>query len=81
MDMYVVRLISTSLSLQSNQVKSSYHMELKGLQLCKKTVEKYKIQALITDRHPQIAKWLRETWKIPHFYDCWHIVKSKTFFY
>ena len=34
----------------------------------------------MTDRHRQIAKWIRENWDVAHFFDCWHIVKSKQMF-
>ncbi|XP_064636950.1 uncharacterized protein LOC135493502 [Lineus longissimus] len=69
------KIVATEM-VQSNQVKNSYNMELKGLQLCRDTLGEQDIKAFITDRHPQIAKWVREKWKVPHFYDCWHIVKS-----
>ena len=34
------------------------------------------VRALITDRHRQIAKWIREEWNVTHFFDCWHVVKG-----
>ena len=35
------------------------------------------IQLLVTDRHKQIAKWLRETHlEIKHYFDVWHVVKG-----
>ena len=48
--------------VQSSQVKSSNHMELKGLQetLSVRDQLKIKIKSLVTDRHKQIAKWLRD---------------------
>ncbi|KAA8577905.1 hypothetical protein FQN60_016827, partial [Etheostoma spectabile] len=33
-----------------------------------------KLDCIITDRHPQIQKFLRER-KIPQYYDVWHVAK------
>uniref|UniRef100_A0A1X7UA90 Uncharacterized protein n=1 Tax=Amphimedon queenslandica TaxID=400682 RepID=A0A1X7UA90_AMPQE len=61
--------------VQSNEVSSSNHMELEGL---KRAVAKIHnnnmvIQSLITKRHQQIIKWLRDMHPtIEHFYDVWH---------
>ena len=66
--------------MQSNKTNGSYGMELEGLKRCKKELEGYGIKALVTDRHRQIAKWIRENWDVAHFFDCWHIVKSKQMF-
>ena len=63
---------------QSSQVKSSNHMELKSLQETLTVLDQFKIKikSLVTDRHKQIAKWLRDHRPdIKHFFDCWHIVK------
>ena len=48
--------------VQSNQVKSSYHMELQGRQQTFQLFEQFqvKIKALITDRQKQIAAWVRK---------------------
>ena len=48
--------------IQSNQVKSPNHMELKGLQETLTVLDQFKIKikSLVTDRHKQIAKWLRD---------------------
>ena len=36
------------------------------------------IEAIVTDRHPHINKWLRETHpSIRHYYDVWHVAKGK----
>ena len=65
---------------QSNEVGGSYYMEKEGLQrvlnfLQKKDLE---IEALVTDRHRQINKWLRENYPdIQHYYDVWHVAKGK----
>ena len=45
------------------------------------------ITTFVSDRHASIAKWMREECtklckemktKIEHYYDCWHVAKSKT---
>jgi solute carrier family 8 (sodium/calcium exchanger) len=64
--------------MQSNEVKGSYHMEKEGLaraiQFLKK--KKFNIGVLVTDRHRQISKWLRENFPaIDHRYDIWHVAK------
>ncbi|XP_033103584.1 uncharacterized protein LOC117106294 [Anneissia japonica] len=65
--------------VQKNVVGGSYHMELEGLKLGVAAIgmEQLKIQALVTDRHAQVAKWIRENLKdIQHYYDVWHVAKS-----
>ncbi|XP_070547983.1 uncharacterized protein [Ptychodera flava] len=66
--------------VQSNEVGSSYGMELEGLKRCRQELEAYKdveVKAIITDRHRQVAKWIRENWtNVTHYFDCWHIVKG-----
>ena len=43
----------------------------RALQLLRK--KKFKIGTLVTDRHQQIAKWMRETFpSTDHRYDIWH---------
>ncbi len=35
------------------------------------------IESIVTDRHPQIQKWLRENLpEVIHFYDVWHVAKG-----
>ena len=47
--------------VRSNEVKSSAHMELKGLQNTEVFKDSgLKLSALVTDRHRQIQKWVRE---------------------
>lgn len=47
----------------------------RALQLLKKN--KLSIKVLVTDRHKQINKWLREKHpRIKHYYDVWHVVKG-----
>lgn len=39
--------------------------------------EKMSIGVLVTDRHRQINKWIRETHpSTKHYYDVWHVVKG-----
>lgn len=65
--------------LQSNEVGGSYHMEKEGLirVIHFLTENNLSIGVLVTDRHKQINKWLRENHKsISHYYDVWHVVKG-----
>ncbi|XP_074641225.1 uncharacterized protein LOC141898974 [Tubulanus polymorphus] len=64
--------------VQSTETGSANKMECEGLKRCYKTMKNFKVLALVTDMHLQIAKWVRENWSISHFYDCWHVVKSIT---
>ena len=35
------------------------------------------VQVLVTDRHKQIAKWMKETHpEIKHYFDVWHVAKG-----
>ena len=64
---------------QSNEVKSSYHMELEGLKRSLSVIKNQDvdIQTLVTDRHSGIKKYLREQEKdIDHRFDCWHMATS-----
>uniref|UniRef100_A0A3B3ZD51 Uncharacterized protein n=1 Tax=Periophthalmus magnuspinnatus TaxID=409849 RepID=A0A3B3ZD51_9GOBI len=65
------------LQLQSNEVEGSYHMELQGLKwsLAVLNAHGINLESLVTDRHPQIQKYLREE-NIIHHYDVWHIEKD-----
>ncbi|KAJ4947619.1 hypothetical protein JOQ06_009653, partial [Pogonophryne albipinna] len=61
----------------SNEVGGSYHMELEGL---KRSLELLKergvtLDCIVTDRHLQIQKFLRES-SITQFFDVWHIEKD-----
>ncbi|XP_071505513.1 uncharacterized protein [Diadema antillarum] len=65
--------------VQSNEVKSSYHMELEGYQRMHSylTSKGLTIGKLVTDRHRQLAKHVREaTPEICHMYDVWHVAKG-----
>lgn len=55
-------------------------MELEGL---RRSVAKIKEEGLmpdiiVTDRHPQITKWIKENLpETAHMFDVWHIAKCK----
>ena len=53
-----------------------------GLERClaKLTELGLEVGNLITDRHAQVAKWLRENYpNIDHRFDVWHIAKGELF--
>ena len=60
-------------------MKSSSHMEKESLVRC---VDFFKsqdinIQTLVTDRHVQIVKWVRENMpESIHLFDVWHVAKG-----
>lgn len=65
--------------LQSNEVKSSNHMEHMGLVRALKFLadNSLHVATLVTDRHNQIAKYMAEVNpEIEHRYDIWHVSKS-----
>ncbi|XP_063950920.1 uncharacterized protein LOC129260174 isoform X2 [Lytechinus pictus] len=67
--------------VQSNEVKNSSHMELEGYKRLhqKLTNEDLTIGRLVTDRHRQLAKYVRETSPgIVHVHDVWHVAKGVT---
>ena len=54
-------------------------MEKEGLHRCMKFLKERNlgVDVLVTDRHKQINKWLREAHpKIKHYYDIWHVAKG-----
>ena len=60
-------------------MKSSIHMEHKGLVKALKFLDDNSVQVktLVTDRHKQIAKYMREQMpSIDHRYDVWHVLKG-----
>ncbi|XP_073804855.1 uncharacterized protein [Danio rerio] len=63
--------------VQSNEVGGSYHMEKEGLKRCLDLLENngLEVDYIVTDRHTQIQKYLRER-KITQFYDVWHFEKG-----
>ncbi|XP_071480983.1 uncharacterized protein [Diadema antillarum] len=65
--------------VQSNEVKNSAHMELEGFKRMHQflTNKGLHIGKLVTDRHRQLAKHVRETSPaITHVYDVWHLAKG-----
>lgn len=65
--------------LQSNEVQNSYGMELEGLKRCLAYLEEEEITvcSLVTDRHSQIKKYLKDTHpEINHMFDVWHVAKG-----
>ena len=54
-------------------------MEKEGLQRVLNYLQQQymQIDVLVTDRHRQINKWLRENHtEIAHYYDIWHVAKG-----
>ena len=77
---YVFICIDDLHALQSNEVASSNHMEKEGLIRVLEFLKKkgIKVGTLVTDRHQQIAKFIREqNPDIKHYFDIWHVVKGK----
>lgn len=59
-------------------------MEKEGLHRCMEYVrnEGLAIDVLVTDRHKQINKWLRECPpNVKHYYDVWYVAKGICFYY
>ncbi|XP_074647484.1 uncharacterized protein LOC141903285 [Tubulanus polymorphus] len=77
MDIKAKKVVSLQL-VQSNEVKNSNAMELEGLKRCTTELGNIPVKAFISDMHLQIGKWIRTVWKVSHYYDCWHVVKSIT---
>lgn len=64
---------------QSNEEEGSYHTEKERLMRVIQSLQQHQlpISVLVTDRHKQINKWLRETRPdIQHYYDIWHVAKG-----
>ncbi|XP_073802853.1 uncharacterized protein [Danio rerio] len=63
--------------VQSNEVGGSYHMEKEGLKRSLDLLDArgVRLECIITDRHPQIQKYLRDR-NVTQFYDVWHIEKG-----
>lgn len=53
-------------------------MEKEGLTRSLDLLERggVKLDCVVTDRHPQVQKFLRER-KITHYYDVWHMAKGR----
>ncbi|KAG1926112.1 hypothetical protein F2P79_025081 [Pimephales promelas] len=78
MDLQTNTVVDVQL-VQSNEVGGSYHMEKEGLQRSLALLEARGVtpECIVTDRHPQIQKFLRER-NINQFYDVWRIEKEIT---
>ncbi|KAL7373051.1 hypothetical protein ABVT39_009334 [Epinephelus coioides] len=76
MDLKTNRVIDIQL-VQSNEVGGSYHMEKEGLQRSLTLLNErgVTLDCIVTDRHPQIQKFLRES-NITQFFDVWDIEKG-----
>ncbi|XP_063066590.1 uncharacterized protein LOC134458292 [Engraulis encrasicolus] len=63
--------------VQSNEVGGSHNMEKEGLTRGLQLLESkgVAVDYIVTDRHPQIQKFLRDR-KITHYYDVWHLEKG-----
>ncbi|XP_071768737.1 uncharacterized protein LOC139922184 [Centroberyx gerrardi] len=63
--------------VQSTEVGGRYHMELEGLKRSLELLEAsgLTLDYIVTDRHPQIQKFLMER-NIRQFYDVWHLEKG-----
>ena len=71
--------INSYFDLQSNEVNSSYHMEKEGFMRAVDFIQQQDLEigVLVTDRHRQIAKWVRENMpSTDHRYDIWHLAKG-----
>ncbi|KAJ8346751.1 hypothetical protein SKAU_G00281520 [Synaphobranchus kaupii] len=78
MDLKANRVIDLQL-VQSNEVGNSQRMEKEGLVRSIAALEEAGVQIknIVTDRHPQIQKFLwEEKPAIQHFYDVWHVAKG-----
>jgi hypothetical protein len=65
--------------LKSNEVPSSYHMELEGLKRClsRMEAEGIDISHLVTDRHTQVKSFMKKDQPhITHMFDVWHVAKG-----
>ena len=65
---------------QSNEVGGSYYMEKEGLKRSLALLEAsgVTLDCIVTDRHLQIQKYLREK-GITQYYDVWHIDRGMTY--
>ena len=51
-------------------------MEKEGLHRAMEFISQQRV--LVTDRHRQINKWIRENHpEVAHYYDIWHVAKGK----
>lgn len=64
---------------QSNEVKKQFTHGKKGIVRCVDFFnnDNINIQTLVTDRHVQIVKWVRENMlETTHYFDVWHVAKG-----
>lgn len=67
-------------SFQSNEVKSSNQMELEGLKRGLEYLEDFDVTVdeLVTDRHVQVKKYMKDEYiDKHHYFDVWHVAKGK----
>lgn len=76
MDLRSNRIIDLQL-VQSNEVAGSCHMEMEGLRRSLALLEErgVPLSSIVTDRHPHIQKFLKET-RIKHYYDVWRMERG-----
>ncbi|XP_058617212.1 uncharacterized protein LOC131530781 isoform X2 [Onychostoma macrolepis] len=76
MDLRTSTIIDLQL-LQSNEVGGSNYMEKEGLKRSLDVLRAHNVtfDSIVTDRHPQVKKFLRET-NITQYYDVWRIEKG-----
>ena len=66
------------------KVREATIIENDGLMRAGKYLEEngLKVATLVTDRHIQISKWVKENMsETDHRYDIWHLVKCKLYYY
>ena len=66
--------------LPSNEVSSSDHMEKEGLHRVLEFLKEkdLTVGTLVTDRHQQITKWIKEEHpNVKHYFDVWHVAKGQ----
>uniref|UniRef100_A0A9J8DC12 Uncharacterized protein n=1 Tax=Cyprinus carpio carpio TaxID=630221 RepID=A0A9J8DC12_CYPCA len=63
--------------VQSNEVGGSYDIEKEGLKRSLEWLEEcgVRLDCIVTDRHPQIQKFLKER-NVTQYYDVWHLEKG-----
>ena len=72
-------ILSTHRLLQSNETGGSNGMEKEGLRRSLAMLEEggVSVSCLVTDRHPQIQKFMTDNHSdVEHFYDVWHVAKG-----
>ena len=64
------------MEFQSNEVGNANACELEGLKRNLQDIKPGLIKTIITDRHPQITKWIKENLNVHHYFDVWHVAKG-----